>query len=110
LGFVNKYNTLVRLVDDFLLITTQKDEAQRFLNTMVGGHPEYGAFVSPHKTLTNFETGITGVRTISTNWFPFCGINIHTHNLGVSIDMSRIKDHAPTVEYSRTPFKTLSKT
>jgi telomerase reverse transcriptase len=64
----------MRLIDDYLYITTNKSNAAKFLATMneglhlacflanMGnanttdlGHPEYGCFVSKDKTLTNFD-------------------------------------------------------
>lgn len=45
----------MRLTDDFLFITTVKSDAQRFLEVMVNGIPEYGCFISVQKTLINFN-------------------------------------------------------
>jgi len=67
---------LLRLVDDYLLITTNHLKARAFLEMMVRGrslsvsltgggiltphptgNPEYGCFISHEKTRTNFEFG-----------------------------------------------------
>jgi len=45
----------MRLVDDFLFVTTSRQEAQRFFITLKGGFPEYGCEVSLEKALTNFD-------------------------------------------------------
>ena len=62
--------TLLRLVDDYLLITTDQTKAKHFHDVMykgepgvpvlcassklVSGHPEYGCFIGRDKTLANF--------------------------------------------------------
>ncbi|OBZ72156.1 Telomerase reverse transcriptase [Grifola frondosa] len=48
---------LLRLIDDYLLVTTSLPRAGKFLDMMIQGHPEYGCFISVDKTLTNFEHG-----------------------------------------------------
>ncbi len=45
----------LRFIDDFLFISDDYRLARRFVNTMNGGFPEYGAFVSSNKTLLSFE-------------------------------------------------------
>jgi len=49
---------LLRLIDDFLLITTKKEHAKSFLQIMHDGVPAYGVKVNPDKTLVNFEATI----------------------------------------------------
>lgn len=51
----NRSQRLLRYIDDFLLITDDYGVARRFVQTMFKGFPEYGAFVSPSKTLLSFE-------------------------------------------------------
>lgn len=46
---------LLRYIDDFLLVTTDLGRAKRFVKTMAAGFPEYGAHVSPAKSLLSFE-------------------------------------------------------
>ena len=62
---------MLRWIDDYLFITSNKEKALSFLNimsdgkyleyfdqslrlTVTIGHPEYGCFISTEKTLTNF--------------------------------------------------------
>jgi telomerase reverse transcriptase len=83
LGFTkDDGSALLRYVDDFLFITTKKDLAVEFLRVMAQGqdsilpsssttidetdevstgNPEYGCFISPDKTLTNFNATIDGL-------------------------------------------------
>ena len=51
---------LLRYIDDFLLITDDYGVARRFVDVMSRGFPEYGAFVSPGKTLLSFEHAAAG--------------------------------------------------
>ena len=104
---------LLRYTDDFLLVTTSKRTAKTFYSVMRTGHPEYGCFISPEKTLTNFDLMDPNcangplVARIYGHEFPWCGLTINTRSLGVSTDLSRysgldIRDTL-TVEYSRRP-------
>ncbi|KAM9416094.1 telomerase reverse transcriptase isoform 2-T2 [Salvelinus alpinus] len=45
---------LMRLVDDFLLITPDLSQAQTFLKTLMAGVPQYGCVVNPQKVAVNF--------------------------------------------------------
>ncbi|KAF7541210.1 hypothetical protein G7Z17_g12014 [Cylindrodendrum hubeiense] len=61
LGFLAATDTLLlRLIDDFLLITLDRDKATRFVETMHRGLPEYGVVVNPKKTLVNFDMWCSG--------------------------------------------------
>lgn len=125
LGFLRADDCLLlRLIDDFLLITTARPKASRFVTVMQAGVPEYGVTVSPAKTLVNFDLTVDGipVPTIPTDspLFPYCGININTLTLELARDRgggggntslapatSATKDPAIanslTVEFTRRP-------
>jgi telomerase reverse transcriptase len=96
LQFLSGGNSLlVRLIDDFLLITTDRVHAKRFLQVMHDGLPEYGVQVNSDKTLTNFEVTINGKqvhRLVGTREFPYCGSFIDTKTLDLSKDRERKKD------------------
>ncbi|CAI4216742.1 unnamed protein product [Parascedosporium putredinis] len=49
---------LLRLIDDFLLITTDRSKAERFMAVMHAGLPDYGVTVNPAKSLVNFALEI----------------------------------------------------
>jgi len=80
-------SVLVRLVDDFLLVTSERDVARRFLDVMLAGSPEFGVRVRADKTLCNFEASFHGraVRRLSRQqtWFPYCGLTVNTQTLDV---------------------------
>ena len=60
---------LLRYIDDFLFISDDVHLARRFMRTMSKGFKEYGAYVSPGKTLVNFE------HTTGTTVAPVCSVN-----------------------------------
>lgn len=96
LGFLNNPNTLLlRLIDDFLLITTNKADAMRFLGVMEDGNEEYGIKIKMEKTLANFDTTpdkMGGSCQASSTNFPYCGIRIDTRTLEVTKDRARRTD------------------
>ncbi|KNG48986.1 telomerase reverse transcriptase [Stemphylium lycopersici] len=79
---------LLRLLDDFLLISTTEEPAKRFIRVMHQGHPEYGVVVRAAKSLANFDVSIGNGERIATSGpdgkFPYCGICIDTATLEVS--------------------------
>lgn len=118
---------LLRLIDDFLLITTDKTKAARFITVMQHGVPEYGVTVSPPKTLVNFAMSSIDSAPVprtttrpttasqtrpSDTLFPYCGTQINTRTLEISKDRSCATTHvrkdptlanALTVEHTRKP-------
>jgi telomerase reverse transcriptase len=86
---------LLRLIDDFLLITTDKDKACRFVEIMHHGLPKYGVKVGPSKSLVNFDLETQGVavpRIGDGQPFPYCGNLIDCSTLGVAKDRDNPKD------------------
>ncbi|XP_078123814.1 telomerase reverse transcriptase isoform X1 [Sander vitreus] len=89
-----KKGCLMRLVDDFLLITPDLQEAQRFLKTLLAGVPQYGLVVNPQKVAVNFQVSgnmgsCPGIRVLSPHClFPWCGLLLDTHSLDVYKDYS----------------------
>ena len=96
---------MLRWVDDYLFITTDERKARGFLRMMKGGHPDYGCFITPEKTLTNFDhdemlfgttlPNQTGMcfflslvpfrsHTVLDVDFPWCGLRIDMETLAVS--------------------------
>lgn len=89
----NADSLLMRLVDDFLFITTDKHKAERFLRKMHAGHAEYGCLVSPDKTLVNFDVSLDGVGVVrrlgEKEAFPWCGLLLNQRTLEVQYDYGR---------------------
>lgn len=84
---------LLRLLDDFLLITVSRQYAERFVRVMHRGHAEYGVQVKPTKSMTNFDVVTDdGVRIPKCNPgtdFLYCGICIDTTTLEVRKNTER---------------------
>ncbi|EXV02575.1 telomerase ribonucleoprotein complex - RNA binding domain protein [Metarhizium robertsii] len=99
---------LMRLIDDFLLITLDKNKAVRFVETMHRGVPEYGVEVSPGKTLVNFDMQIDGkpVCKAGTTGFPYCGTRIDDRSLDITKDVEAkaaiCVSNSLTVDYGRS--------
>ncbi|KAL8655691.1 MAG: hypothetical protein Q9226_002939 [Calogaya cf. arnoldii] len=87
LPFVRQDNgLLLRLIDDFLYITTKKEDAIRFLQIMHNGLEEYGVEVNPTKSLANFSIEINNTgrcldrRAIQQSW---SNIPPQSHEVGL---------------------------
>ncbi|KAF7123031.1 hypothetical protein CNMCM5793_001207 [Aspergillus hiratsukae] len=121
LGFLDANEAvLLRLVDDFLLITTNSSLAMRFLQVMLKGQPKYGISVNPAKSLVNFSAAVDGVqipRLEGSHLFPYCGSLIDTRTLEIHRDQDRILEGTDsaaatlssslTVESTRAPGRSL---
>lgn len=96
LPFLNSEDCLLlRLIDDFLLITTDKGKAARFVDTMHRGVPEYGVDVNPRKTLVNFDLKINGelvTKLDDGKGFPYCGTSIDCKTLDISRSQEKERD------------------
>ncbi|KAJ6147666.1 Telomere reverse transcriptase [Penicillium chrysogenum] len=119
LGFINEDSLLLRLVDDFLLITPDAAVAMQFLEVMIRGQPSYGVQVNPAKSMANFSATVDGTllpRLEGTQLFPYCGNLIDTHTLDIHRDRDRILEggesaaatlsNTLTVEAARFPGRT----
>ena len=95
LGFLEGHQSiLLRLIDDFLLITTNKDHAMKFLQVMHDGVEKYGVEVNPAKSLANFDVSVNGFQLPclgESTEFPYCGNSINTKTLEITKDRDRRK-------------------
>lgn len=94
LGFASGSDCLLlRLLDDFLLITVDRQHAERFIRVMHRGHADYGVQVKPTKSMTNFDVvtddGIRVPKCIPGMPFLYCGICIDTTTLEVRKNTER---------------------
>lgn len=120
LGFIDpKESMLLRLVDDFLLITTKADVAMQFVEVMIPGQPSYGVRVNPTKSMSNFSAAVDGIflpRLEGSALFPYCGTLISTQTLEIHRDQDRLLESGEsaaatisntlTVEASQHPGRT----
>ncbi|OJD24892.1 hypothetical protein ACJ73_03741 [Blastomyces percursus] len=104
---------LLRLIDDYLLVTTEPELAVKFLQVMLEGNEDYGISVNPEKILVNFTTTVDGRKVPrlpepSQRQFPYCGNVIDTYTLALTKDRTpkcpsfTISD-ALTVEATNSP-------
>jgi telomerase reverse transcriptase len=100
---------LVRLIDDYMLVSTDVAAARGFLDAMARGHPEYGCFIAREKTVANFDHQSEAISVVAQRGtgqtlfvplrhlligetaFPWCGYLINTKDLSVSVDYSRFR-------------------
>lgn len=93
---------LVRIVDDFLLISTDPVISHNFVQRMWNGDSEFGVCINKAKTLTSFSTILMnsgGGEELLENGtvklesgasvFPWCGLLFNTSTGEVGIDYSR---------------------
>ena len=109
LSFLGEDSLLLRLIDDFLLITTDQSHARRFLQIMVDGSEPFGISTNPAKSLVNFDVTVNGAKVPQLHGlpgFPYCGMLIDMNSLDVSRDRRRedlnVK-HSLSVEVNRVP-------
>ncbi|KAK6954528.1 hypothetical protein Daesc_004495 [Daldinia eschscholtzii] len=106
---------LLRLIDDFLLITLDKQKAIRFVETMHQGVPEYGVVVNSRKTLVNFDMKFDGEPIPKLNpgqRFPYCGSTIDCKTLDISRNRETEEKaiyNSLTIEFSRIPGQTFQR-
>nr|CAD7259469.1 unnamed protein product [Timema shepardi] len=84
---VSEEDTLVRIVDDYLFVTRDKQRAERFLNRMTEGFPKFNCNINKRKTQVNFSVG----DSLSVDKITFCGHVIDTCTLEVTGDYKRYK-------------------
>lgn len=84
---------LLRLLDDFLLITVNRQHAERFVRVMHRGHADYGVEVKPAKSMTNFDVvtddGVRVPKCSPATSFLYCGVCIDTTTLEVRKNTER---------------------
>ncbi|TKA71880.1 hypothetical protein B0A55_06334 [Friedmanniomyces simplex] len=113
LGFLTEGQTLLlRLIDDFLVISTDRSVAERFMQVMHAGSPAYGVQVKAEKSRANFDILVRGnviTRLPQQSDFAYCGNAINTVTLDLSKDHERrrrtnntIADSV-TVDFSKLP-------
>ncbi|CAG2056891.1 unnamed protein product [Timema podura] len=84
---VSEEDTLVRIVDDYLFVTQDKQRAERFFNRMTEGFPKFNCNINKRKTQVNFSVG----ESLSVDKITFCGHVIDTCTLEVTGDYKRYK-------------------
>ena len=89
---------LVRIVDDFLLISTSKSASVRFLENLNNGIPSLGVKINSDKSRVNYSISMKNTSTgkmeavkVCQNHFPWCGLLIDTNTCEISLDNNRFR-------------------
>ncbi|KAK5692774.1 Telomerase reverse transcriptase [Elasticomyces elasticus] len=114
LGFLDDGQTLLlRLIDDFLVISTDRKVAEHFMHVMHAGIPEYGVQVKAEKSRANFDVCVQGsniARLPQQSDFAYCGHAINPVTLDLSKDHERRRNtslaDSVTVDFSKLPGQT----
>jgi len=77
---------LVRVVDDFLVVTTKKEECASFLHIMTAGDDELGVKINPKKTSTNLELEGFEDNLVQSANFQWCGMVFDMNTFETRID------------------------
>ncbi|XP_034617378.1 telomerase reverse transcriptase isoform X4 [Trachemys scripta elegans] len=92
---IQRDGVLIRLIDDFLLLTPHLTLAKTFLRILATGIPEYGFLINPKKTMMNFhvDEDIPGCSKFKQlpycGVIPWCGLLLDIQTLEVYCDYSR---------------------
>jgi Telomerase ribonucleoprotein complex - RNA binding domain./Reverse transcriptase (RNA-dependent DNA polymerase). len=90
----DKHHLLIRIIDDFFLITTCKNTLKRFIDKMSIGDKDLGIQINDRKTRTSHNTN-TKVSTQTTlkigdeYYFQWCGLLFNTKTCEVQVDYGR---------------------
>ncbi|EME31122.1 telomerase reverse transcriptase isoform 1 [Galdieria sulphuraria] len=86
----------LRLVDDFLYVSSDRKKILQFLQVMNNGSPQYGLCINSNKTRTHLGEETTNEQGLSKQFsrrnviqLPWCGLLIHCQNLEITVDYSR---------------------
>ncbi|XP_075777631.1 telomerase reverse transcriptase isoform X2 [Pelodiscus sinensis] len=91
---IQQDGVLIRLIDDFLLVTPHLIQAKAFLRTLATGIPEYGFLINSKKTVVNFpvDEDIPGCSKFNQlphcSVIPWCGLLLDIQTLEVYCDYS----------------------
>jgi telomerase reverse transcriptase len=98
---------LVRMIDDFMFVTTNRQALEHFLSTMHRGDLSLGAQINKEKTRASVDASVLnedgsvqnygpdaegesgGIVFGTETWFPWCGMLFHTETGQVQVDYSR---------------------
>lgn len=89
--------SLLRFIDDFLFISTSKEQASRFLSKLREGFPDYNCYMNESKFCLNFDfehqSGILSSRIYvvdrGTSFIRWSGMLINPESLEIQGDYSR---------------------
>lgn len=89
---------LMRLIDDFIYITSSQEASKEFVTKMHKGFTEYGISINKEKTRLNYNLKITNNQTGEEDiykpkrYITWCGLVIDTQTFQITMDYSRYTD------------------
>lgn len=111
IGLVDK-TVVIRLMDDYIVISTEQQCVQHFLQLAHQSLKAYGAGVNPLKTKVNFSASVDvdgetiPLQRIEGEEMPWCGLLINTRTLEVTCHFVRILERpllsSVLVEFTRS--------
>lgn len=101
---------LFRLVDDFLVISSDRNAVERFVGQMHKGDAEFGVQVKTSKTALNFDMSFEGKgMQVVSGAFPYCGMEIDSTVLDVRKAGRKTSDGEWPVIWKPTHVDTMSR-
>lgn len=99
----SQHSLLVRMVDDFMLVTTDQTKLRTFLGTMSVGEPALGVSINKEKTRVSVKVSLANTdgstsdlevdsTTAKVGLFPWCGMLFDVCTGEVRVDYSRFSD------------------
>lgn len=99
----HEIHLLVRIVDDFLLVSTSESASIRFLEKLNKGIPSLGVKINSDKSRANYPISVENTSTgkmeavqVCRNFFPWCGLLIDTRTCEVTLDYNRFRGSRAT--------------
>ena len=90
---------IIRLMDDYFLVSSDKNAIVYFLQTAYDSYSHYGGGINPTKTKVNFDCTLTiqgqlvTLPQINTSYMLWCGMHICTKTLQVSPSFQRLLEN-----------------
>ncbi|KAL7749669.1 Telomerase reverse transcriptase [Sorochytrium milnesiophthora] len=105
-----KSDVLLHFVDDFLLLSTDLQQAVKFVSRMAQGIPQYGCMINVDKTVSNIPSDAVPLLRDSSKVIPWCGLLIDARDFTIHNDYARYvgsyMSATMTVECSSRPGET----
>eukprot|EP01080_Neovahlkampfia_damariscottae_P001649 gene1649-12774_t len=90
----NEIGLLLRLIDDFLYVTTSQEDSKNFILQMHQGFSSYGLTINKDKTVVSHPVSIRNgeekIEVKTMKYIKWCGFIINSENFNFNIDYSRI--------------------
>lgn len=99
LGLQSGDSMIIRLMDDYFLVSSDKEAVVYFLQTAHDAYPHYGGGINPTKTKVNFDCTLTikgqlvQLPRVQTPYMLWYGMHICTNTLQVTPSFQRLLEN-----------------